>query len=79
VRIELMLRRPLDPERLNGCGLLVMNAPHTLADDLTVVLAEMTRRLSVGSGARFYVGPILGSGAHAHRSDTPHRRKRKTA
>ena len=79
LRIELMLRRPVDPERLNGCGLLVMNAPHTLADDLTVVLPEMTRRLSVGSGAQFYVGPILGNGGPARRSDTPHRRKRKIA
>jgi 23S rRNA (adenine2030-N6)-methyltransferase len=79
LRIELMLRRPVDPERLNGCGLLVMNAPHTLADDLTVMLPEITRRLSVGSGAQFYVGPILGSKGPARRSDTAHRRKRKTA
>jgi 23S rRNA (adenine2030-N6)-methyltransferase len=82
LRIELMLRRPTDLERLNGCGLIVMNAPHRLADDLTVILAEIARRLSDDGGQYFYAGPILGAGGHrqgrAHRSDTPHRRKRST-
>jgi 23S rRNA (adenine2030-N6)-methyltransferase len=79
LRIELMLRRPVDPERLNGCGLLVTNAPHTLADELAVVLPEVARRLCDGGGAYFYVGPILGAGGSAHRLDTPHRRKRSIA
>jgi 23S rRNA (adenine2030-N6)-methyltransferase len=78
LRIELMLRRPVDPERLNGCGLLVINAPHTLAGDLTVVLPEMARRLSDGSGAHCHIGPILDPGGPARRSDTPYRRKRTT-
>jgi 23S rRNA (adenine2030-N6)-methyltransferase len=75
LRIELMLRRPVDPERLNGCGLVVINPPHTLADDLAAVLPEITRRLSDGGGAHYYVGSILGGGAGARQSDTPHRRK----
>jgi 23S rRNA (adenine2030-N6)-methyltransferase len=79
LRIELTLRRPVDPERLNGCGLLVINPPHTLARDLIVILPELTRRLSDGAGANFYLGPILGSEGPTRRSDTPLRRKRSTA
>jgi 23S rRNA (adenine2030-N6)-methyltransferase len=79
LRIELTLRRPVDPERLNGCGLLVINPPHTLAHDLTLVLPELTRRLSDSAGASFYLGPILGAEEPTRRSDTPHRRKRSTA
>lgn len=80
LRVELMLRRPVDPERLNGCGLLVANAPHTLPNDLAVVLPELARRLSDGGGGRFCVGPIPGGvEGVAHRRDTPHRRKRSTA
>jgi len=79
LRIELMLRRPADPERLNGCGLLVMNAPHTLAGDLAVILPEIARRLSDGADAYFYLGPILGPSEPARRTDTPYRGKRSTA
>jgi 23S rRNA (adenine2030-N6)-methyltransferase len=79
LRIELMLRRPTDPERLNGCGLVVINAPHTLADDLAVILDEIARRLSDDGGRYFYVGPFSSASEPAHRSDTPHRRKRSAA
>jgi len=79
LRIELMLRRPTDPQRLNGCGLLVANAPHTLADDLAGILPEIARRLSDDGGAHAYIGPILGAGGPARRRDTPYRRKRLTA
>ncbi len=79
LRVELMLRRPADPDRLNGCGLLVINPPHTLAGHLAVILPEITRRLSDGAGAHYYIGPILGAGGHAYRTDTPHRRKRTTS
>ena len=79
LRIELMLRLPADPARLNGCGLLVINAPHTLADDLGGILPEIARRLSDDGGAHYYIGPILGAGSPARRRDTPYRRKRLTA
>jgi 23S rRNA (adenine2030-N6)-methyltransferase len=79
LRVELMLRRPVDTERLNGCGLVVINAPHTLADDLTVVLPEIARRLSDDGAAHAYVGPILGAAGPPRRSATPYRRKHTTA
>jgi 23S rRNA (adenine2030-N6)-methyltransferase len=87
LRVELMLRRPVDPERLNGCGLLVINPPHTLAADLAALLPEMARRLSDEGRGHYYLGPVLaagggsgeGSARPVRRSDTPHRRKRSMA
>jgi 23S rRNA (adenine2030-N6)-methyltransferase len=50
LRVELMLQRPSDPERLNGCGLVVVNPPYTLEQELAAVLPELSRRLAVGAG-----------------------------
>jgi 23S rRNA (adenine2030-N6)-methyltransferase len=50
LRIELMLERPSDPERLNGCGLIVVNPPYTLEADLAAVLPELSRRLASARG-----------------------------
>ncbi|MBO0766083.1 MAG: 23S rRNA (adenine(2030)-N(6))-methyltransferase RlmJ [Hyphomicrobiaceae bacterium] len=58
LRIELMLRRPVDLGRLNGCGLVVLNPPHTLRDDLLRILPELTRRLRDREGACFHLGSI---------------------
>ena len=53
MRIELLIQRPSDPERLNGCGLVVANPPYTLEDELTAILPELSRRLAAGgAGAR---------------------------
>jgi 23S rRNA (adenine2030-N6)-methyltransferase len=48
---ELFVRRPSDPDILNGCGLLIVNGPYTLEDDLGVVLPELSRRLAQAPGA----------------------------
>jgi 23S rRNA (adenine2030-N6)-methyltransferase len=61
LRVEVMLRRPVDLGRLNGCGLVAANPPHTLRDELARILPELTRRLSDDRGARFYLGPIEGA------------------
>jgi 23S rRNA (adenine2030-N6)-methyltransferase len=81
LRAELMLRRPSDPDRLNGCGLAIINPPHTLQTDLAVVLPELTRRFADDAGARFNLGhPIdANHGGTAHGSATPRTRKRSTA
>ena len=53
MRVELLIQRPSDPERLNGCGLVVANPPYTLEDELTAILPELSRRLAAGgAGAR---------------------------
>jgi 23S rRNA (adenine2030-N6)-methyltransferase len=59
-RIEILLRRPDDLDRLNGCGLVVANPPHGWQEELAVILPEITRRLGDGIGARFDMGPIDG-------------------
>jgi 23S rRNA (adenine2030-N6)-methyltransferase len=51
---ELTLREPTDPTRLNGCGLLVANAPFGFAPAAEAILAALLPRLAqgeAGSGA----------------------------
>lgn len=53
--IELMTRRPNNAERLNGCGLVVANAPFTLQSELEAVLPELTRRMAHDAGAQYHI------------------------
>jgi 23S rRNA (adenine2030-N6)-methyltransferase len=55
LRIE-MLRGPLGPTAngapLNGCGLLILNPPYTLAEESSVIMPELVRILGPdGAGA----------------------------
>jgi 23S rRNA (adenine2030-N6)-methyltransferase len=53
IACELTLREPLDPTRLNGCGLLVANAPFGFAEQAGAILAALLARLDRGEdGAR---------------------------
>jgi 23S rRNA (adenine2030-N6)-methyltransferase len=61
LRVELMLRSPVDLTRLNGCGLVAVNPPHTLQTDLSRLLPELTRRLGQERGARFSLEAIGGA------------------
>jgi 23S rRNA (adenine2030-N6)-methyltransferase len=53
LRVELLVQRPSDSERLNGCGLVVANPPYTLESELSAILPELSRRLAVAAGARY--------------------------
>ncbi len=54
VALEFLLREALDPSRLNGCGLLVVNPPWRFADDLPTLCEALLGRLSDGEpGAGF--------------------------
>lgn len=44
--VDVFLRKPTDVQRLNGCGLVVINAPYTLQEELGVLLPELVRVLS---------------------------------
>ena len=57
--IELLIRAPADPDRLNGCGLIVLNPPFTLEADLGVLLPVLAERLSDGNGATGRVAPLI--------------------
>jgi 23S rRNA (adenine2030-N6)-methyltransferase len=48
VAAEFLLREALDPARLNGCGLLVVNPPWRFEADVPPVLAAVLGRLSDG-------------------------------
>jgi 23S rRNA (adenine2030-N6)-methyltransferase len=77
--VELMLRRPVAPERLNGCGLVVANPPHTLAEQLATLLPELTRRMGEGRAARHRIEPIAAkAGNSGQTTPMPQREKRST-
>ncbi len=48
VAAELWLREPTDPQRLNGCGLLVANPPYRFEDEGGTILAALLDRLGAG-------------------------------
>jgi 23S rRNA A2030 N6-methylase RlmJ len=80
LRIELMRRRPTDPETLNGCGLVVANPPQTLHGELASILPVLARRLGDGAGARFVLAPLsAGDRGAVRRSATPRLGKRTGA
>ncbi|MDA8251719.1 MAG: 23S rRNA (adenine(2030)-N(6))-methyltransferase RlmJ [Rhodospirillales bacterium] len=45
VAVELLLRAPFDPARLNGCGLLVVNPPYRFEQEAPAILAALLERL----------------------------------
>ncbi len=51
--VELMIRGAEDAQRLNGAGLIVVNAPYTLEEKLKVLLPPLVRLLAEGAGARY--------------------------
>jgi 23S rRNA (adenine2030-N6)-methyltransferase len=61
LRIELA-RRAVDPEGrvLSGTGLVLVNPPWTLADDMAVLLPELTKRLATGAGASWRCNWLAG-------------------
>lgn len=42
----MMVERPDDPTRLNGCGLFVINPPWTLRDEAETILPALANRLA---------------------------------
>lgn len=50
VDAALYLRPPLDPGRLNGSGLLVVNAPYRFADEASAILEALRARLADAAG-----------------------------
>jgi 23S rRNA (adenine2030-N6)-methyltransferase len=48
IAAELLLREPLDPARLNGCGLLIVNPPYQFEQQAHEVLIALLHRLGDG-------------------------------
>jgi 23S rRNA (adenine2030-N6)-methyltransferase len=59
--IELLVRAPDDPERLNGCGLVVVNPPFTLEAKLATLLPFLAAALAQGPGATSWSERLGGS------------------
>lgn len=53
LRLELLVDRPDDAARLNGCGLFVVNPPWTLAEEASRILPALAERLSRGGYGAF--------------------------
>jgi 23S rRNA (adenine2030-N6)-methyltransferase len=53
VTAELALRAPLDPTRLNGCGLLVVNPPYRFEAEMPPLLAALLAGLGTGEAGAF--------------------------
>lgn len=45
ITAELLLREPLDPSRLNGCGLAIVNPPYRFDREAQVILDALLERL----------------------------------
>jgi 23S rRNA (adenine2030-N6)-methyltransferase len=60
IAADFLIRRPNDKTRLNGCGLVIVNPPWTLKQDLEVLLPGLGEHLGEDSGARGRVVTIAG-------------------
>ena len=68
LRIEMLLRPPRNPLILNGCGLIVVNPPYTLAGELEVLLPHLANRLGEPGKGSFRCEPVDGSSPIEQRS-----------
>jgi 23S rRNA (adenine2030-N6)-methyltransferase len=53
LRLELMVERPDDVLRLNGCGLFVINPPWILEEEANLILPALSARLARGDYGAF--------------------------
>jgi 23S rRNA (adenine2030-N6)-methyltransferase len=58
LKVELLLRPPRNPLLLNGCGLVVVNPPFTLHDELAVAMPELAKRLGDQGKGTYLLGPL---------------------
>jgi 23S rRNA (adenine2030-N6)-methyltransferase len=58
LKVELLVREPVDARMLAGCGLILANPPWTMADELRAALPELARALGQAAGARGSVEPL---------------------
>jgi 23S rRNA (adenine2030-N6)-methyltransferase len=45
IAVELLLREPIDPTRLNGCGLLIVNPPYRFEEEARPIMDSLLNRL----------------------------------
>lgn len=67
--VELMLRRPDDPSRLNGTGLVMVNPPYQLSEKLQLLLPFLSKTLGTQDASwsmRWLAGESSAHGGHRH-------------
>ena len=50
--VELLIRRPQHSDVLNGCGLIVVNPPFTLEEQLRILGPALARHLAAAPGSQ---------------------------
>jgi 23S rRNA (adenine2030-N6)-methyltransferase len=60
IAADFLIRRPNDKTRLNGCGLVIVNPPWTLKQDLDLLLPGLAEHLGEDAGARGRTVAIAG-------------------
>lgn len=60
IAVELLIRAPRHPDRLNGTGLVVANAPFTLAKNLEPLLPWLATTLADGEGGHGRIVELVG-------------------
>ena len=60
LRVDLNIAPSDTAERLAACGLIVINPPWTLPDELSILLPELARVLSDGGAGRYRVDWLTG-------------------
>jgi 23S rRNA (adenine2030-N6)-methyltransferase len=61
LKIELLLREARNPLILNGCGVVVVNAPHSLVNELNTALQEPVKRLGDIGKSFFRIATVASS------------------
>ncbi len=74
--VELRIESMSDPERLNGCGLVVVNPPYTLEGDLALILPHLSRRLEAHDGVGGWHLERIAAGPEEARAAAPPRKRR---
>lgn len=60
LRLELTIRPPSTPPRLHGTGMIVVNPPYVLEDEMKIVLPTLAKLLSDENRGRFRIDWIRG-------------------
>lgn len=60
--MRLTLRAPRNAETLTGCGLVILNPPHTLASEMLLIMHSLDQLFSSERGHGFTVAPLGESG-----------------
>ncbi len=67
LRAELTVAAPSDPTRLNGCGLMLVNPPWRLPDELAILLPALAKILGLAGKGAFRLDWLAGGQAPAGR------------